>query len=79
MSIFREIYLLYSLPYYVIITNYFKKIFCILSVYIKDYNMCKNYFVSITNKENNAFDTPILQNVYDAYLPILIHGHNNPP
>ena len=59
MSIFREIYLLYSLTYYVIITNYFKKIFCILSVHIIDYNMGKNYFVYITNKENNAFDTPL--------------------
>ena len=39
------------------LTNYFKKIFCILSAHNIDYNLCEKYFVPITDKENNTFDT----------------------
>ena len=36
---------------------YFFLTFYMLLAHIVDYNVCKSYFVSITNKENITFDT----------------------
>ena len=49
--------MLYVLPFHAIMELYFLLTFYMLLAHIVDYNVCKIYFVSFTNKENIAFDT----------------------
>ena len=50
-----------------------------LLAHIVDYNVCKNYFVFFTNKENITFDTtPFREIVKNKYIHT-IHDLNNPP
>ena len=53
LSIFREKRLLYPLSFYVKITTYIKR-FSASSLPIIGVNMCENYFVPSTKKENHV-------------------------
>ena len=49
--------MIYILSFYAIMVLYFFLIFCMLLAHIVDYKVNKMYFVSLTNKETNTFDS----------------------
>ena len=69
--------MLYVLPF-VCMVKYFFLILYMLLTHIDDYNVCKTYFVSLTNKENITFDTTPFRDIdktqiypyhHDLYIP----------
>ena len=71
--------MIYILPFYAIMVPYFFLVFCMLIAHIVDHKVCKIYLVSLTNKENNTFETtPFVKLIINKYTHTT-HDLNNPP